>query len=111
MTNLERSDNDDLLVALRHPMRREILRLIADEKPASPREIADALDQQLSGVAYHVRVLADCEAIVLTGTKAVRGSMQHFYCYAITAPWAEEVLGLDKKDDGPAGESPAEPTT
>jgi DNA-binding transcriptional ArsR family regulator len=111
MTNLNRSDDNDLLVALRHPLRREILREMAGEEAISPRQIASALRQPLSNVSYHVRVLADCAAVSLVSTKPVRGSMQHFYCTAIEAPWARQVLGLGEKDDGPAGESPAGPRT
>jgi DNA-binding transcriptional ArsR family regulator len=112
MTNLNRSDDNDLLVALRHPLRREILREMAGEEAISPREISSALQQPLSNVSYHVRVLADCATISLVGTKPVRGSMQHFYCTAIEAPWARQVLGLDEREhDGPAGESSAESET
>jgi DNA-binding transcriptional ArsR family regulator len=111
MTNLNRSDDNDLLVALRHPLRRDILRRMASEKEISPREIAAALRQPLSNVSYHVRVLAECSAISLVKTKPVRGSMQHFYRATVEAPWARHVLGLDAKDDGPAGEKPGEPGT
>jgi DNA-binding transcriptional ArsR family regulator len=112
MTNLNRSDDNDLLVALRHPLRREILREMAGEEAISPREISSALQQPLSNVSYHVRVLADCAAVSLVGTRPVRGSMQHFYRTAIEAPWARQVLGLDeRKHDGPAGENSAEPET
>ncbi|HYJ21476.1 MAG TPA: helix-turn-helix domain-containing protein [Solirubrobacterales bacterium] len=111
MTNLNRSDDNNLLVALRHPVRRDILRVMANEKAISPREIAGTLNQPLSNVSYHVRVLAECAAISLVKTKPVRGSMQHFYCTSIEAPWARQVLGLDTRDDRPAGESSAEPET
>jgi DNA-binding transcriptional ArsR family regulator len=111
MTNLNRSDDNDLLVALRHPVRRDILREMAGKKAISPREIANALEQPLSNVSYHVRVLADCAAVSLVDTKPVRGSMQHFYCAAIEAPWARQVLGLGDKDDSSPGESSAEPET
>jgi DNA-binding transcriptional ArsR family regulator len=111
MTNLNRSDDNDLLVALRHPLRREILREMAGEEAISPREIAAALQQPLSNVSYHVRVLADCAAVSLVKTKPVRGSMQHFYRAAVEAPWALQVLGLEEKHSGPAGESSAEPET
>jgi DNA-binding transcriptional ArsR family regulator len=111
MTSLNRSDDNDLLVALRHPVRRDILRTMAGEKAISPRQIASALHQPLSNVSYHVRVLADCAAVSLVSTKPVRGSMQHFYRVAIEAPWARQVLGLDPKDDGPAGESSDTPET
>ena len=111
MTNLNRSDDNDLLVALRHPLRRDILRTMAGEEAISPREVAAILCQPLSNVSYHVRVLADCGAIALVGTKAVRGSMQHFYRAGIEAPWARQVLGLGDSDAGPTGESSAEPET
>jgi DNA-binding transcriptional ArsR family regulator len=109
MTNLNRSDDNDLLLALRHPVRREILQEIGDKEAISPREIATALQQPLSNVSYHVRVLADCAAVVLVSTKPVRGSMQHFYRAAIEAPWARQVLGLDQGGGDGAGESSTEP--
>ena len=109
MTSLNRSDDNDLLVALRHPLRREILRKMAGEEAISPREIAAALDQPLSNVSYHIRVLAECTAITLVSMKPVRGSMQHFYCLAIDAPWARHVLGLGELEGGAPGESPAGP--
>lgn len=112
MTNLNRSDDDDLLVALRHPLRRQILRRMAGEEAISPRELATEFHQPLSNVSYHMRVLADCAVVSLVRTKPVRGSMQHFYCAAIEAPWARQVLGLG--EDGGAngsGESPGEAET
>jgi DNA-binding transcriptional ArsR family regulator len=111
MTNLNRSDDNDLLVALRHPVRRDILRAMTGEDAISPREIASILHQPLSNVSYHVRVLADCAAVSLVSTKPVRGSMQHFYRTAIEAPWARQVLGLDVEDADSAGESSGEPET
>jgi DNA-binding transcriptional ArsR family regulator len=108
MTNLNRSDDNDLLIALRHPLRREILRQMAGEEAISPREIAAALHQPLSNVSYHVRVLADCAAVTLVNTQPVRGSMQHFYCTAIEAPWARQVLGLGDPEEDVAGESSAD---
>jgi DNA-binding transcriptional ArsR family regulator len=109
MTSLNRSDDNDLLVALRHPLRRDILRTMAGEEAISPREIAATLGHPLSNVSYHVRVLAECGAITLVSTKPVRGSMQHFYCLAIEAPWARQVLGLSDPEGGSPGESSADP--
>ena len=106
MTNLDRSDDNDLLVALRHPLRREILRAMEGEEEISPRQLAASLDQPLSNVSYHVRVLSQCAAVSLVRTKPVRGSMQHFYRATVEEPWARKVLGLD--GDG-SGESPDEP--
>jgi DNA-binding transcriptional ArsR family regulator len=113
MTSLNRSDDNDLLVALRHPLRRRILRLMAHEEVISPREISEKLDAPLSNVSYHMRVLADCTAVSLVSTKPVRGSMQHFYSTAIEAPWARVVLGLEDADETPrrSGESPEDSST
>jgi DNA-binding transcriptional ArsR family regulator len=110
MTNLNRSDDNDLLLALRHPLRREILRKMAAEEAISPREIATVLDRPLSNVSYHVRVLADCAAISLVNTKPVRGSMQHFYRVTVEAPWALQVLAQAERDNTP-GESSADSGT
>lgn len=113
MTGLNRSDDNNLLVALGHPLRRRILRLMAGEDAISPRAMSEALEAPLSNVSYHVRVLADCAAVTLVSTQPVRGSMQHFYSTAIEAPWAREVLGLEGGDGTPrrSGESPEESAT
>lgn len=85
---------ENLLTALGHPLRREILRAMADGKSTSPRELSEALSQPLSNVSYHVRVLVQSEAVKLVRTKPARGSIQHFYRSTVQAPWAQEVLGL-----------------
>ena len=105
MTNLDRSGDNDLLAALRHPLRRRILRAMAGEEAISPRQLSAALDQPLSNVSYHVRVLAECSAVTLVKTRPVRGSMQHFYRATVNQPWALEVLRLDEDGDG-SGQGP-----
>ena len=107
MTSLDRSDDNDLLVALRHPLRRRILREMASVEAISPRQLSATLDQPLSNVSYHVRVLADCAAVALVKTTPVRGSMQHFYRTNIEEPWARQVLGLDSEDPGESRDEPA----
>lgn len=111
MTTANRSDDDDLLVALRHPLRRRILRAMSAEDALSPRELAATLRAPLSNVAYHVRVLADCAAVVLVRTQPVRGSMQHFYLPAVEAPWARQILDLGEREDGEQGENPGSAST
>lgn len=105
MAPLDHSDDDGLLIALRHPLRRRILQAMADGEVVSPRELALALRQPLSNVSYHVRVLAECGAVTLVCTKPVRGSVQHFYRCAVKEPWAWQVLGLGKIAGGGTGES------
>ena len=106
MTNLDRSDVDDLLVALRHPLRRQILRLTGERDVISPLEMANELDRPLSNVSYHVRVLLECAAVTLVKTAPKRGSIQHFYCSTVEAPWALEILEREGPEIGSAGESP-----
>jgi DNA-binding transcriptional ArsR family regulator len=90
----------DLFIALGHPVRRRILRRMFDERgEISPRELATALSEPLSGLSYHVRVLAECEAIELVGTKKVRGTTQHFYRPAIGERWARTALRAESKID------------
>jgi DNA-binding transcriptional ArsR family regulator len=79
--------------ALAHPLRRQILRrMIKQRREISPRELAADLSEPLSALSYHVRVLAECEAIKLTRTKQVRGSTQHLYRPAIRLKWARLAL-------------------
>jgi DNA-binding transcriptional ArsR family regulator len=87
---------EQLLKALRHPMRRRILRTMGEET-ISPYELSNALEAPLSNVSYHVRVLADCGAVVLTSTKPVRGSMQHFYRLNVEVDWVRSAL--EAEDD------------
>ena len=95
MAGSDRSDTNDLLIALRHPLRRQILQALAEgPQPISPRELASSLAQPLSNVSYHVRVLADCSVLELVRTRQVRGSMQHFYRSMLEAEWARFVLGI-----------------
>ena len=97
MTSLDRSADNDLLPALRHPMRRRILRRMDDEVAISPRELSRLLHEPLSNVSYHVRVLAECGAVVLAATKPVRGSMQHFYRLNVEVDWVRSAL--EAEDD------------
>lgn len=73
----------------------------------SPRELAADLDEPLSALSYHVRVLAECEAVKLVRTKQIRGSTQHFYRPAVRAQWARTALRTTEggsKKNRPRGE-------
>ena len=111
MTSLDRSDDNDLLTALRHPLRRRILRRMDGNGAISPRELSRQLEEPLSNVSYHVRVLVGCAAVTLVDTQPVRGSMQHFYCTAVDAPWARQVLGMSEDEDEGPGEKSTAPDT
>lgn len=80
---------NDLFVAMAHPLRRRILRTMhTGDGELSPRELADRLEQPLSRLSYHVKVLSQCGALELVSTKQVRGSTQHFYRSVVDATWA-----------------------
>jgi DNA-binding transcriptional ArsR family regulator len=111
MAGGDQTGDNDLLIALRHPLRRQILRTMADQDPISPRQISDELREPLSNVSYHVRVLADCGAVTLVDTAPVRGSMQHFYSPTIDEPWALAVLGLSEDGNGATGGKDGPPAT
>ena len=111
MAPLDRPKEENLLTALGHPLRREILRAMADGKPVSPRELSEALDQPLSNVSYHVRVLVQSKALKLVRTKPTRGSIQHFYRSIVQAPWARQVLGLGESNSEDAREKPGGAST
>ena len=105
MAPIDRSDENNLLRALRHPLRRRILRRLADGETASPRELSADLRQPLSKVSYHVRVLVESDAVVLVKARPVRGSVEHFYRSTVEAPWALQVLGQGESNRGGTGES------
>ncbi len=102
------SKSNDLFTALGHPLRRRILRTMIDRgSEASPRQLSDRLGEPLSALSYHVRVLAECEAIELVRTSQVRGSTQHFYRARVRARWAHTALRAAEsriKKDKPQGE-------
>jgi DNA-binding transcriptional ArsR family regulator len=99
------SKTGDLFVALAHPLRRRILRkMIEDEVEISPRDLALDLEEPLSRLSYHVRILAWCGAVQLVRTEQVRGSMQHFYRVIVDARWAR--MALEATGDPPEKAKP-----
>ncbi len=67
-----------LAKALTHSVRAQALALIA-EGTTSPKLIAERLDADLRGVAYHVRVLKRLGCIELVETQKRRGAVEHLY--------------------------------
>lgn len=61
-----------------HPLRTHCL-VILSERVASPNEIANELGEEVSHVAYHVKVLRECGCIELVDTAARRGATEHYY--------------------------------
>jgi DNA-binding transcriptional ArsR family regulator len=74
-------DNDidqQLVRALGHPLRREILRVLS-EGPSSPKKMSDLLGEPLGNVSYHTNVLAETDCIELIETRPARGAVEHIY--------------------------------
>lgn len=70
--------DQNLVRALAHPLRVEILRIL-DKQAGSPVQLAGRLGEQLGNVAYHMKVLADCDCIELIETRPARGAIEHIY--------------------------------
>ncbi len=74
-----RSGVDQRLVkALAHPLRVQILAIL-NERMASPNELSKELEEGLSQVSYHVKVLKDFECIEMVKTEPRRGAVEHYY--------------------------------
>ena len=100
MATASSPNTDDLFFALAHPLRRQILRkMIAEDNETSPCELSVELDQPLSRLGYHVRILAQSDAIELVRTRQRRGAIQHFYRSALKPAWAHTALRVE--DDPP----------
>jgi DNA-binding transcriptional ArsR family regulator len=67
-----------LMKALSHPLRQRILTAL-NQRVASPAELSEELGESLGNVSYHVKILAELEAIELVRTAPVRGALEHFY--------------------------------
>jgi DNA-binding transcriptional ArsR family regulator len=99
--------DEQLLRALIHRLRRQILRLVhASPEPLSPCQIERALDlprdngRSLSGVSYHMRALADLEVLSLVNTQLVRGATEHFYASEVSdVGWLRGVLSRTQQSD------------
>lgn len=111
MTRLNRSDENALLAALGHPLRRRILKRMRGEEMISPRRLAHEFELPVSNIAYHVRVLAGCGAVTLVRVKPVRGAIKHYYRSSLEPPWAQQIIDLEPTDEGGSGETPGKPTT
>jgi hypothetical protein len=60
-----------------------------NEGVASPNELAKKLDEPLTNVSYHVRMLHDLGTIELVETEPRRGALEHYY-RAVVRPFFGE---------------------
>lgn len=76
--NNTESIDQRLVRSVAHPLRVKILEALTDHV-ASPNALAERLETDLSGVAYHTRELDRLGALELVDTGQVRGAVEHFY--------------------------------
>lgn len=67
-----------IVKALAHPLRVRILTVLND-RVASPNELSKLLEEGLSQVSYHIKVLRDFEMIEQVKTEPRRGAVEHYY--------------------------------
>jgi DNA-binding transcriptional ArsR family regulator len=67
------------IMALNHPLRRQILRTFKQEEVASATALCQRFEMPLSNVSYHVKVLVELNVLELAGTRKVRGAKERFY--------------------------------
>lgn len=68
----------DLVKAMAHPLRYELLMKLAD-RAASPKELSQEVDATLGTVSYHVRLLEQLGVVELVDQQPRRGAVEHFY--------------------------------
>jgi DNA-binding transcriptional ArsR family regulator len=103
----EPCETDELIRAINHALRRQILRYLhSSRKPMSPKQIERKLGMSelrsgiLSSVSYHVGVLRDFKAITLVGTKPRRGAVEHFYESTVSnSMWIRNLLKKTRERD------------
>jgi DNA-binding transcriptional ArsR family regulator len=79
-----------LIKVLAHPLRHRLLQALNHEV-ASPSDLARELNEPLTTVAYHVKVLLENGAIEEVRTAPVRGTVEHFY-RATMRPWFDDEM-------------------
>lgn len=70
--------DQNLVKALSHSLRVRILAVLND-RVASPNMLSKELEEGLSQVSYHVKVLKDFDCIEMVKTEPRRGAVEHFY--------------------------------
>src|SRR6187200_3733403 len=70
--------NQQLLRALKHPLRVEMLRILG-EQGASPNMMAKMLRVPLGTVSYHAKVLLEFDCIEEVRQEPRGGATEHFY--------------------------------
>jgi DNA-binding transcriptional ArsR family regulator len=89
------ADTAQLIMALNHPLRRQILRIFRQEEEASATALCQRFEMPLSNISYHVKVLAELKVLRLAHTRKVRGAKERFYRVTLDntqGEWVRTVL-------------------
>jgi DNA-binding transcriptional ArsR family regulator len=78
MAKTRRDAAGEIVAALAHPLRPQIVAMCANER-RSPVSLADELGAPLPNISYHVRVLTQAGLLKRAGRRDVRGAIEHFY--------------------------------
>jgi len=76
MSNLTKAE---VAQALKHPLRRKLPLTSIPDRLQSPTEAASSLNEPLSAVSYHVKVLAGYKFLLLRAKEQVRGAQKSYY--------------------------------
>jgi DNA-binding transcriptional ArsR family regulator len=95
------ADATQWIMALNHPLRRQILRSVKQGEIASATALCQRFEMPRSNVAYHVKVLADLNVLKLVRSRKVRGARELFYSVAFDgqAEWVRTVLEDTRSSD------------
>jgi DNA-binding transcriptional ArsR family regulator len=93
-TTRQRREGDELIdarftKAIAHPLRVRIM-VELDRGPMSPAEYAANFGGTLENVAYHFRILMECDCIRIVAELPRRGATEHFYELIQRALFSEE---------------------
>ena len=89
--------SSELISAVGHPTRRRILRAYLDDSVecVSASELAPAVEQRASQVAYHLKTLARCDLLRLVRNEGDRsGEPLYGWALDIEAEWLRLVLDV-----------------
>ncbi len=82
--------------AASHPIRAKALSMMA-EGPASPKEIAAAVDKPIGNVTYHIHALEKAELVMLVEERKRGGATEHFYVATSLTDEESEKLGASER--------------
>lgn len=87
-TELRKLLSKRLAKAIGHDVRIDVLRIL-NERVASPKELAKAMDEGLSHISFHIKVLREYGCIELAKAEPRRGALEHYY-RAVTPPFISD---------------------